>query len=563
MKYHNFIPIIVFSVLSLIIVFPLLPSGFILTLDTIPVPKVFWPSFFSPSFLFGTVISVFNLIAPYMSQKIIVFTIFFMAGWGMYRLIPSNDVFAKLFGGLLYAVNPFVYERVMAGHWHLLLGYSLFPFFISEVISFFDHPSKLKAIRLAVLTTIIFSIVIHFSLIVLVFLLIYTLLLFIFQYGKTRRALAFLPFFIVGVFILNLNWLVPVFIGRSDVIRTISGFTSEDLIAFQSVEDKHFGLIFNLASGYGFWPEVHKYFILPKDIIFFWPLLSLIFIGLFITGIVRLIREKNKEQLPLLITLVILFLLSLDFAGGVALKSFVSTVVSLYESFPILRGFREPQKLIGIIMLCYAFFGSFGISEIVGRINNKLKISLLAVFFTLPFIYTPTVFGGFWGQLKPVFYPESWNKVNTVLNTDKDNYLVLFFPWHQYMRFNFNNNLVVANPASYYFDKPIISSRNYETMPLYTHDIRPEALHVEGLLTIEKEGVNLLGEQVEEKLPWGQSLSPIGVKYIILAKDDDWQTYKFIENQPDLKKVYESSDIDLYQNLEWGKEEPPPIDNAE
>ncbi|MBI4991216.1 hypothetical protein HZB96_03940 [Candidatus Gottesmanbacteria bacterium] len=178
------------------------------------------------------------------------------------------------------------------------------------------------------------------------------------------------------------------------------------------------------------------------------------------------------------------------------------------------------------------------------------------MFLILPFIYTPTVFGGFWGQLKPVFYPKSWYEVNNILKNDKDNFLTLFFPWHQYTRFRFANNRVVANPAPYFFEKPVLSSQNYETIPLYTHDIRTESLHVEGLLSIEKEGVNLVGEEIEEKLPWGQSLSPINVKYIILAKDDDWKRYRFLDKQTDLKKVYENDDLVLYQNLKWGVEEP-------
>ncbi len=128
------------------------------------------------------------------------------------------------------------------------------------------------------------------------------------------------------------------------------------------------------------------------------------------------------------------------------------------------------------------------------------------------------------------------------------------------MKYGFNKNMVVANPAPYYFDKPIISSLNYETASLYTHDIRPEALHIEGLLTIEREGVNLLGDKVEDKVSWGQSLSPINIKYIILSKDDDWRNYNFLYTQTDLKKIYEDNDLLLFQNLKWGVEEPIPIE---
>jgi hypothetical protein len=138
-----------------------------------------------------------------------------------------------------------------------------------------------------------------------------------------------------------------------------------------------------------------------------------------------------------------------------------------------------------------------------------------------------------------------------LLNSDKDNFLVLSLPWHQYMPFKFSHNILIANPAAAFFDKPVLSSRNYETKYLFTHEDRAEALHVEGLLAIERKGINLLGEKVTEKLPWGESLAPIGVKYIILAKDDDWKDYGFIINSFDLEKTYEGEEMILYKNRKW------------
>ena len=70
-------------------------------------------------------------------------------------------------------------------------------------------------------------------------------------------------------------------------------------------------------------------------------------------------------------------------------------------------------------------------------------------------------------------------------------------------------------------------------------------------MSIEKEGVNLLGDLVEGNLPWGESLSPVNVKYIILTKDDDWVRYKFLDKQPDLTKVYEDENLVFYQNMKW------------
>lgn len=482
----------------------------------------------------------------------------------MYKFLPAKFGIARYFGGIFYAINPFVYERIMAGQWGLLLGYGILPFVITSISNYFDNPAFGKTVKLALLFTIFVNTSTHFILIFFALFSVYGLIYFLFNIGNYKTDVLLRNSFILGllVIILNINWILPIFFGNSGLTGIMDGFTRDDLVVFQSVPDKNFGLIFNLLSGYGFWPEVYDYFISPKNIVFFWPLISLVMMGISLWGLVILLKEKERSNYPFLITSIIMFLLSLDLAGGVALKFFSDITYFLYDKLPILRGFREPQKLVGIIMFCYAFWGSIGLASLLAKVKKgSMFYVLCSMFFILPFIYAPTIFAGFWGQLKPVFYPDSWQKVNQILKTDKDDFLTLFFPWNQYMRFNFTNNMVVANPAPYYFEKPILSSQNYETSYLYTHDIRAEAMHIEGLLSIEKEGVNLLGDNVWEKPAWGKSLSPINVKYIILSKDEDWKKYDFLNRTPDLEKILDENDLILYKNKMYGQEITYPDEN--
>lgn len=546
-------PIILFLILSFIIVFPLLLPGYIITLDMVFTPKLQIPSFTSPSFFFSGVLWLLNLVIPsYFLQKAMLFMVFFLAGWGMYRFVSKKFGWFGILGGIFFAINPFVYERVMAGQWQFLLGYSILPFVIPAIIDFFDDPNRKNAVILGLWAFLLINLAIHFSLILFIILLVYGFAHAYFNKEKIYVGVKYL--FLIGsiVILLNSNWLLPTILGKSSISQTINLFDSSDLTAFQSVPDNNFGLIFNLLSGFGFWMEAYDYFILPKNIIFFWPLISLIIIGISLWGLVKSFQKKERTSYPLLITLAVIFLLSLDLAGGVAIKSSANFFYFLYTRFPILRGFREPQKLVGIMMFCYAYFGSIGIVYLSAKVRKSFMFYVLCfMFLFLPFIYTPTIFGGFWGQLKPVFYPDSWKKVNRILNEDRQNFLTLFFPWHQYIRFMFANNRVIASPAPYFFDKSVLSSQNYETKSLYTHDTRPEALHVEGLLSIERERVNLLGESVIERINWGEALAPINVKYIILAKENDWKSYKFLDRSKDLEKISEDDNLILYKNNRW------------
>lgn len=546
-------PIILFSILSFIIVFPLLSPGYILTLDMVFTPKLQVPVVSSPSFFFSSVLWLLNMAIPsYFLQKTMLFLVFFLAGWGMYRFVSKKFGLFGIWGGILFAINPFVYERIMAGQWKFLLGYSILPFVMQSVIDFFADPNRKNAIILGIWSFLLINLAIHFFLVLIIILLIYGVTYVYFNKDKISAVVKYLSL-IAGIIILtNSNWLLPTILGKSGISQTINLFDTSDLTAFQSVPDKNFGLILNLLSGFGFWLEAHDYFILPKDIIFIWPFISLVIIGISIWGLIKLFKKNDRTSYPLLITLIIIFLLSLDFAGGVALKFSANVFYYLYAQFQFLRGFREPQKLVGLMMFCYAYFGSIGIASILDKARKGQLIYLIFIMLLiLPLIYTPTVFNGFWGQLKPVYYPDSWQKVSQLLREDKDIFLTLFFPWHQYMKFKFANNRVVANPAVYFFDKPVLSSQNYETKYLYTHDTRPEALHVEGLLSIDREQVNLLGETVIEKINWGEALTPINVKYIILAKEGDWKSYKFLDRANDLERIYESEDIILYKNNSW------------
>lgn len=525
----NIFGAIFFGILAFVIVFPLLSPGFILSFDTVVGPfKPQFPSFFSNTFLFGSILSSLSLVfSTAILEKVWLFLIFFLSGWGMYRLAGKNSIAAGIFAGTLFAVNSFVYERVLIGHWGLLLGYGLLPFMVEAILS-------KKSVFAAIIATFILSIDIHFALIFVPILLVLPIFT-----GNIKQ----IAIFWGTLLFLNLNWLIPAFLGHSELITIVDSFNVNDLIAFRSFADPNYGLVFNLLSGYGFWAGANHYFTLPKDVFMFWPLLSVMILSVVLVGIYKIFKEGDVKEKTLAVAMVILMVLALDFAGGVALPASRDMFISLYDKFPILRGLREPQKVIGLVMFCFAFFGAYGVEFLV----KKKKIFLILLI--LPLIYTPTVFGSFWGQLRPVDYPASWSKVKTILDTHPGKNSVLAFPWHQYMRYRFNNNQAVVNIGPLYFGNKILSSQEYETKYLDSHETRVEALHVSGLLRIQKEGINLLGEKVDSPVDWAQNLSVIGVKYILMSKEEDWQDYQFLDTDQNLKKIYDDENFILYENL--------------
>lgn len=552
-QFKHILPIILFITLAFVIMFPLLSPGYILTLDMVLPPEISPPKFTSPSFLLGSALFILDLFLPvYIIQKIILFSIFFFSALSMYWLVPAKNIWAKVFAGLFYAVNPFVYGRIMAGHWPFLLGYAIFPYIVGKAVCFLERLTFKNAFILSLSMTLLAAFSPHFLFIGGVFFSVYLLIMLIFKRNQLFDKWTVVFSFPGLAFIFNLHWLLPTLLGKSAISGLFQSFDYRDLLVFQSVSDKHLGLIFNLLSGYGFWAEAHNYFILPKSLIFFWPVLVVIIIAVSAFGFYKTLRQQ--KLLPLSLCLLVLFLFSLDLAGGVAISRFAEITYYFYQKIPLLRGLREPNKLIAVVVFFYAYFGGYGLSFITAKARGSAKYGVIITFLLLPFVLTPTVFGGFWGQLKPVFYPSSWSKANNILRNDKDEFLTVFFPWHQYMGFKFANNQVIASPATKFFDKPILSSHNLETNSFSSREERLEALHVEGLLSIETKGENLLGDKVDLSVSWPEALAAVNIKYVLLAKEEDWQEYDFLQKQKNFRKIYDSDEIALYQNLSWQPE---------
>src|SRR3990172_5255487 len=112
----RWLPYLVYALLSLAILGPLLRPGYVLVLDALFTPRMdFSAQLYG---LFETIsaraplqflIQLLTAVVPgWLLQKFIFWLVFFLAGLGMHKLVPSGGI-SRYFAGLLYAVNPFTY----------------------------------------------------------------------------------------------------------------------------------------------------------------------------------------------------------------------------------------------------------------------------------------------------------------------------------------------------------------------------------------------------------------------------------------------------------------------
>ena len=430
----------------------------------------------------------------WITQKLFLIVLFFLLFYLPYRFFPFEiDSKFKYWAAIFYAINPFVYERFLAGHWLVLLLYALLPPLIYYLIRLFKNFKK------------------------------------------------YCPYFIF--------WLLAAVLAFSfyfdHFIKVIKISNPEYWQVFKTASFPIGGSLAKVAMLYGFWGESYpwaNYFIWPKLFIIL-PVFALI-AGLIILGI----RKAWFQNKRLTVLLLVVGFLSFVFASGIGEGLFKNFNLWLFENIPFWRVFRDTTKWLGPLAYVYAVFGALGVSAAShaffrsdggdaefrkaspasgvlasgqnkrSSLNQTLKKAWLVALFILPLLYTYPMLGGFARQIQPVWYPESWVEVNNILKQDKE-CKALFLPWHLYYSLSFNNNLVTANPAAKFFNCQIISSQDIE-----------------------------IGEIERTAWPdWQDKAEKI--KYIIYTPDlegADIYDYSFL-NSDALEVIYQHKDIILYK----------------
>lgn len=531
---------LIYLLLTIAILYPLLKPGYVLTLDMIFGPKIriiASQSGVLNGLPFMYFLKAINFLIPtWFIQKIILILIFLLSGISMHLFAPTKSLVSKFFAGILYMINPFTYERFLAGQWTILLAYSLVPFALKYFTGFLeDNEKNFKKIAInALWLTFIGMINIH----ILALLLIAEVILGIFWIIRHIKKQKFLnlikPFATMALIFLALNiyWILPIFKNTT----VINNFNSRDLLAYKTTSDKNFGSFLNVASMYGFWKE--DLYNPPKETLPYWYLFSTLIIAISLVGIFSYLKDKKQRDKTL--AFVTIYLLSLFMAVGYS--SFITKDIFsyLYQNFIFFKGFRDSQKFVALIVLFYAYFGARGIEYLKETwFKNKGRLTLiLASSFAiiLPLIYTYSVLGGFNGQLKVSQYPKSWYQVNDILNSDNEDFKTLFLPWHMYMVFDFASTQTIANPASLFFDKPIIQGDNVEIKDIYSN-FKSQFSEYMRLIIEDQNKVSDLNDRLKE----------MRIKYIILSNNADFREYDFLYKQPDLEVIYRGNDV-LFKN---------------
>ena len=528
-----------YSALALAVLLPLLLPGFILTLDMVFTPTIAFPQDITNTYPLQLLLWSLHFVLPAdIIQKIILFVILLFSGVSMHSLLQSLNMkerigadiwrLALYFGGIFYMINPFTYSRFMAGQWLFLLGYAMLPFFVKSLLKFFAAPSRKTMTSLALWSFAIITASVHHIALLLLLALLVPLFATVFHYWRKGQAKRYFAWSgaVIGInLVLCSYWLLPALFGGGTIGSVVTSRSSADFSAFATGGGGALGAIGEVVRLQGFWAEARQLYTLPQDMIPAWGVFFLIVWIVMAVG-----ASKAWKASRMLVALAIT-----SIALGIILAA-TPLIAWLSQYVPLVSGYREPDKFANLIALGYAMLGTLGVAFTAKWATDRFREiggqAVIIVCLLLPLAITPAMLWGFGGQLSPKQYPAGWYAMNEKLRKLPGTKRVLFLPWHQYMAFEFSGR-IIATPAEKFFAVPVIASDDPEfggvtpTIPDSEKSAITTALkHPETLVsTLTKHNVN----------------------YILLADDDDSDSYAYLDKQAGVKQIAKNDSLALYE----------------
>lgn len=527
-----------YGALGALVAGPLLAGGLLLAVDAAPVPRAqLDPSYWglgqgthegtiSRLPLDALLAGIGWVTSVALAQKLVLLAAIALAGWGMHRLVDAEHPAARVFAGVLYAVNPFVYERIWTGQLYIVLGYALLPWAFAAFRRLLrGETSAPWSFSALVLATGIASA--HMALL-LGLLCACAVLATAFAARPTsaaegrdepaprgsRRTPLRSALIACGLAILACAWwLLPV-PGVSDLWAHVG---RAQLALYASTPDPQFGLIPALAALSGYWNDASP----AISYVPAWPGLALTLVALTAGGL--WLRRRDPIAWAVGAAALVGFALALGYAWPPTRGPFIW----LLAHVPPLRSFRESGKGLALVAFAYAYLGSVAVSDLIVQASRgrRVRAAVAVVLLAVPLTLGVRELWGDFGQLHTSRYPAAWAQANGYLFRVAEGERTLVLPFHGYFGLSFAHGRDVANPAASYFRSPVLVSRSIGG-PEDQSD--PVQAQVAALLA-----------SPTNRGDFSACLAALGVGRVLLLHEADWTAYRGLGERPGI--VFERS----------------------
>jgi hypothetical protein len=407
--------------LALLVVAPLLRPGYLLLRDAVSTPR----SYLSDTALGLTsapratpqdfaVALASHLVDGGIVVKVLLVLGLWLAGWGAARLVatalPSAGVGGQFVAITLAIWNPYVAERLLQGHWSLLVGYGCLPWVATTMLTMrsADDTGWLGFFGLAFWIALAGLTPTGLMLAAVVALVCVAVP--IEGPGGPRPRWLCAAATLGGALVAALPWLTAALVGSSLTAHTAANALG--VTAFAPRAEPGLGTLASLASLGGIW---NGEAVPSSRATLFAVSSAAVLLGVVVTGLPAIARR------PAVVPLLALAAVSVVLPAALATGPGLHVLSALVDAAPGFGVLRDGQKWVALAVSGYALAGAGAVVTLRRWLGpmRPLGPTVAALVCCLALILAlPDLAWGVWGKVQPVHYPPGWAAVAAAINAN-------------------------------------------------------------------------------------------------------------------------------------------------
>ncbi|ARG56545.1 hypothetical protein [Mycobacterium kansasii] len=504
--------------LALLVLLPLLRPGYLLLRDAVSTPR----SYLSAGALgltaapratpqdFAVALASHLVDGGIVVKALLVLGLWF-AGWGAARLVsvvlPAAGAAGQFVAITLAVWNPYVAERLLQGHWSLLLGYGCLPWVATAMLglrlggsgffalAFWIALAGLTPTGLLLAATVALTCVAAPG------------------DGRPRWLCAAtgLGFAVVGA----LPWLTASALGSLTSQTAANGL---GVSAFAPRAETGLGTLASLASLGGVW---NGDAVPDSRTTLFAVASAAVLLAVVAVGLPAALRRATA--VPLLVLAAVSVLVPAGLATGPGLHVLTAVV----DAVPGLGVLRDGQKWVALAVPGYTVCGAGAVVTLARWWRPAVAGVVCCVALVLAL---PDLAWGVWGRVTPVHYPSGWAAVAAAINREPADVAVL--PAGTMRRFSWSGPAPVLDPLPRWVRADVLTTGD---------------LVISGV-TVPGDGVH--AREVQELLLRGadpSALARAGVGWVVVESDSAGDMGSAARTLDRLTPTYRDTELALYR----------------
>ncbi|WAJ47531.1 hypothetical protein OK015_03965 [Mycobacterium sp. Aquia_216] len=509
-------------VLALLVVAPVLRPGYLLLRDAVSTPR----SYLSDTALGLTmppratpqdfaVALASHLIDGGVVVKALLVAGLWLAGWGAARLVAAALPCAGRSGqcvAITLAIwNPYVAERLLQGHWSLLVGYGCLPWVATTVL-------RLRSGQAADFFALVFWIALAGLTPTGLMLAATVALVCVAVPGAGRPRWLCAVAALGAALVAALPWLTAAVMGSS--LSTPKATSTLGVFAFAPRAEPGLGTLASLASLGGIW---NGEAVPSSRATLFAVVSALVLLGVVAAGLPTVTRR------PAVVPLLVLAAVSVVIPAALATGPGLHALSAVIDAAPGLGVLRDGQKWVALAVPGYAVAGAGAVVSLRRWLPPSADFATALVGCLALIAVLPDLAWGVGGKVAPVRYPPGWTAVATTINGAPAPVAVL--PAGSMRRFGWSGPAPVLDPLPRWLRADVLSTGDLA--------ISGQVVPGEGTRARAVQKLLLSG-------PEPSALAPAGVGWLVVESDSAGDMGSAAATLGALTPVFRDQEMTLY-----------------